>query len=299
MKGKKINKHQPIKLWGAYTSTIFSIALVLFVLGLLMVLGFHSYRYTNEIKENILYNVILTPDAEEHEILALKQTLEKKELYPYIKSVNYISKEEAAKNFTTDLGEDFVNFLGYNPLFPSLEVNLVSDIISENSTKNLEIFIKSVKSRPNVTDVIYQEVTINEVNNIFYKLAWFLVLFTALLLFISIILINNTIQIAIYAKRYTVKTMQLVGAKRSFIIRPFLKRSIFYGLCGGLIALLFLGSLVFIINNQFNANINLIENKTPYLIIGGIILGVGVVISLASTYFSINYYLNRKNEHLY
>lgn len=295
----KVAKHQPIKLWGSYLSTIFSIALVLFVLGLLMVLGYHSYRYTTDIKENIIYNVILSPTAEQHEISILNKMLNSKEEYPYLKTVNFISKDDAARIFTDELGDNFVDFLGYNPLFPSFEVNMISGISTEQTNENIEKFKESLQSYTFVTDVVYQETTVSEVNTIIYNVGWVLVVFTVLLLFVSVVVINNTIKIVIYSKRYTIKTMQLVGAKRSFIIRPFLRRSVLYGLLGSLIAILLLAVLVFIAYNQLNIHFAVADVQLPYAIIVGIIIVMGIAISYISTYFSIRYYLNQKDEQLY
>ena len=295
----KVAKHQPIKLWGSYLSTIFSIALVLFVLGLVMVLGYHSYRYTTDIKENIIYNVILSPTAEQHEISILNKMLNSKEEYPYLKTVNFISKDDAARIFTDELGDNFVDFLGYNPLFPSFEVNMISGISTEQTNENIEKFKESLQSYTFVTDVVYQETTVSEVNTIIYNVGWVLVVFTVLLLFVSVVVINNTIKIVIYSKRYTIKTMQLVGAKRSFIIRPFLRRSVLYGLLGSLIAILLLAVLVFIAYNQLNIHFAVADVQLPYAIIIGIIIVMGIAISYISTYFSIRYYLNQKDEQLY
>lgn len=295
----KVAKHQPIKLWGSYLSTIFSIALVLFVLGLLMVLGYHSYRYTTDIKENIIYNVILSPTAEQYEISILNKMLNSKEEYPYLKTVNFISKDDAARIFTDELGDNFVDFLGYNPLFPSFEVNMISGISTEQTNENIEKFKESLQSYTFVTDVVYQETTVSEVNTIIYNVGWVLVVFTVLLLFVSVVVINNTIKIVIYSKRYTIKTMQLVGAKRSFIIRPFLRRSVLYGLLGSLIAILLLAVLVFIAYNQLNIHFAVVDVQLPYAIIIGIIIVMGIAISYISTYFSIRYYLNQKDEQLY
>lgn len=296
----KINKGQSVKLWGSYVSTILSIALVLLVLGLLLVLGYHSYCYTKNIKENIIYNVVLSPDVAEKEILELKQELEQKDNYPYIKAVNYISKDEAAKSFAAELGDNFVDFLGYNPLFPSLEVKLKSNNISSTQTQeNINLFVTNVKNNDIVTEVVYQEVTINEVNDMLSDIGWILIIFISLLLFISVVLINNTIKIAIYSKRYTIKTMQLVGAKRWFIISPFLKRSVLYGLFGAFIAIIALIILMFAAYKHLNASELLMYYKQPYMVIGCIIVAFGIAISSVSTYISIIYYLNRKDEQLY
>lgn len=295
----KVAKHGPIKLWGSYLSTIFSISLVLFVLGLLMLLGYYSYRYTTDIKENIVYNVILSPSTESHEVSILNKMLNQNDEYPYIKKVKYISKEEAAETFTAELGDDFVDFLGYNPLFPSFEVNMKSDISTEQLQANIQSFKESLSDYTFVTDVVYQETTVNEVNEIISNVGLILLVFTSLLLFVSVVLINNAIQIVIYSKRYIIKTMQLVGAKRSFIIRPFLRRSLLYGLLGAVIAIVLLVVLVFVLYRQFNIELNMAQVQLPYLIIVSVILILGLAISFLATYFSLRYYLNNKNEQLY
>jgi cell division transport system permease protein len=225
--------------------------------------------------------------------------LNQKDEYPYIKAVNYISKDEAAHIFTDELGDNFVDFLGYNPLFPSFEVNMISGISAEQTNANIELFKESLKSYTFVTDVVYQETTVSDVNEIIYNVGWVLLVFTALLLFVAIVVINNTIKIVIYSKRYTIKTMQLVGAKRSFIIRPFLHRSLIYGLLGSVIATLLLAVLVFISYNQLNIAIAMADVKMPYVVIIGIVVLMGMAISYFSTYFSIHYYLNHKDEQLY
>ena len=295
----KVAKHKPIVLWGSYLSTIFSISLVLFVLGLLMLLGYHSYRYTTDVKESIVYNVILSPAAESHEISFLNKMLNQKEEYPYIKRVKYISKEEAAETFVAELGDNFVDFLGYNPLFPSFEVNMKSEISTDQLNSNIERLKESLMNYAFVTDVIYQETTINEVNDLMYNIALILLVFIVLLLFVSVVLINNTIQIAIYSKRYIIKTMQLVGAKRSFIIRPFLQRSLLYGFIGTIIAIILLGVLVFVLYRQFAIEFDVNQIKIPYLIMVAIITLFGIAISFFATYFSVRYYLKNKNEQLY
>lgn len=296
----KVAKHQPIKLWGSYFSSIFSIALVLFVLGLLMLLGYFSHVSTTEIKESIVYNVILSPTAEEHEISALNKVLNQKEEYPYVKAVRYISKDEAARTFTAELGDDFVDFLGYNPLFPSFEVNLKSDISAGQLQANIDLFRESLKGYAFVTDVLYQETTVNDLNEMLSNVGIVLVVFIALLLFVSVVLINNTIQIVIYAKRYTIKTMQLVGAKRGFIVRPFLGKSILYGFLGAVIAIVLLAVLVVVFNSRFNyIDINDTTTQMVLSAIAGVIVVFGIAISFISTYFSVRYYLNHKDEQLY
>ena len=294
-----MRNRKSVKLWGTHTSTVLSITLVLFVLGLLMLIGLHSYQYTNSIEEGVLYNVILSPDTDDDSAMALKAQLEDKNAYPYVKDVHYISKDEAAENFTHELGDDFVNFIGHNPLFPSLEVTLKSNILDANNGRTVTQFISQLKMNEFVDDVVYQENMVNELNDTLSKIAWFMIGIMALLLFVSIMLINATIRIAIYEKRFTIKTMQLVGAKRGFIIAPYLRRSVLVGFLGGIIAIVLVVLLVYIVNNQFNIGIDFAANRNYYICLGGVILVLGIVISFVSTYFSLLRYLRMSDSKLY
>ena len=294
-----MNTKKPVKLWGTHTSTILSITLVLFVLGLLMLLGLHSYQYTNTIEESVLYNVILSPDTDEPTALAIKGDLENKDVYPYVKSVYYISKDEAAHNLSTELGDDFVAFTGYNPLFPSLEITLKTNVLDVNNDKTIRHLVNTLKQNECVEDVVYQENVVEEMNSTLRKLGWFMIGIIALLLFVSIMLINTNIRITIYEKRFTIKTMQLVGAKRGFIIAPYLRRSLLYGFLGGLIAIALEVVLVYIVNNQFNIGIDFTENRNYYIVLGAIILALGMVISFVSTYFSLLRYIRMSDSKLY
>lgn len=294
-----MRKQKSVKLWGTYTSTILSISLVLFVLGLLLILGLHSYQYTSNIQEGVMYNVILSPETEESNAMELQRHLQDKKEFPYVKTVYYISKDEASRNFSQELGEDFVEFTGYNPLFPSLEVTLKSDFIQKNNSEHRKQFVEKLKRMPFVTDVVYQENMVNELNETFTKVGWFMAIITVLLLFVSIMLINCTIKLVIHSKRYLIKTMQLVGAKRSFIIAPFLRKSILYGFIGGLVASALLGILTYIVNDQLNIGIDYVANEIPYIAIGTVILLLGIVISLCSTYLSLVHYLRKDNDQLY
>ena len=294
-----MRNRKSVKLWGTHTSTVLSITLVLFVLGLLMLIGLHSYQYTNSIEEGVLYNVILSPDTDDDSAMALKAQLEDKNAYPYVKDVHYISKDEAAENFTQELGDDFVNFIGHNPLFPSLEVTLKSNILDANNGRTVTQFISQLKMNEFVDDVVYQENMVNELNDTLSKIAWFMIGIMALLLFVSIMLINATIRIAIYEKRFTIKTMQLVGAKRGFIIAPYLRRSVLFGFLGGIIAIVLVVLLVYIVNNQFNIGIDFAANRNYYICLGGVILVLGIVISFVSTYFSLLRYIRMSDSKLY
>ncbi|MBQ9472835.1 MAG: permease-like cell division protein FtsX [Bacteroidales bacterium] len=273
-----------VNLWGQHSSTVFSITLVLFVFGLLLFLEYHSYRITHEMQERITFKVDLVPDISDADALALRDSIAQ---YPYVKNVDYISKDEAAEIFAADLGEDFVGFLGYNPLYPSLMVNFRSEIIPTNADRVIEQFTKEVGEDECVTGVVYQENVVSELNDVFYKISWILIIFIVLLLFVSVVLINNTIQIALYARRDSIQTMRMVGAEMSFITRPYLRRSVGYGLLGGVFAVALLVLMVSVVGKQFSLNLLKSADWTVYGVMAAVILVSGVIVSYFSTLLAV------------
>ena len=278
------NGKSGVNLWGQHSSTIFSITLVLFVFGLLLFLEYHSYRITHEMQERITFKVDLVPEITNDQAIALRDTIAQ---YPYVKNVDYISKDDAAEIFAADLGEDFVGFLGYNPLYPSLMVNFRSEILPTNADRVIEQFTHEVGAKECVTGVVYQENVVSELNDVFYKISWFLIIFIAVLLFVSVVLINNTIQIALYARRDSIQTMRMVGAEMSFITRPYLRRSVGYGLLGGVLAVVLLVLTVSVFGKQFSLNLMKSTDWTAYGIMAGAILVAGVIVSYFSTLLAV------------
>ncbi len=280
-----MTKRNKIHLWGDNSSTIISISLVLLVLGLLMIVEYHSYRMTHNVQEQITYQVNLIPETSDSAAVALQKEILQ---YSYVKHVDYITKEDAAQIFTNELGEDFIGFIGYNPLYPSLMVNFKADIIPSNSTHILQEFTSTMKAKSIVSDVEYQETVVNELTDVFTKMTWIMIVFIALLLIICTMLIHSTIRIALYARQDTIRTMKLVGAKRGFITRPFIKRSILYGLLGGLVADILILVIVWVFDNQFGLNLLTAEHFIWYGTIGFVLLLAGMLISWLSTALALN-----------
>ena len=270
---------------------LFSIMLVLFLFGMLLFIEYHSYRTTHDMQERITFKVDLQPDISDSSALSLLGTIQQ---YSYVKHVDYISREQAAELFVDELGDDFVDFLGYNPLYPSLMVNFKSDILPEKDKKVIDMFSRTVGQLPGVTGVAYQENLVSELNNVFYTVTWFLIIFIALLLCISINLISNTMRLAIYATQNTIQTMRLVGAKDSFIARPFLRKSILIGLAGGLIADLLLSIAIYSFSMQFGLVILTQDHLMVYAAMAVVLPLVGILIAYFSTLFSIKHFLNKK-----
>ncbi len=286
-----------VNLWETHSSTVLSITLVLFLLGLCLMVEYHSYRTTRDMQERITFKVDLVPDITDEAAQMLKTRIES---IPCVKHVDYISRQQAAEIFTDDLDDDFVSFIGYNPLYPSMMINLRADYIPETSQSGRSDLIKhfsdEVQQLEFVTGVAYQENVVNELNDVFYKATWFLIIFMALLIIVSILLISSTIRISLYAQRESIRTMQLVGAKSGFIARPFLARSVWYGLLGALIAIVILAIATGIFNQSLSG-LDLLNTTHLYWYLGIalIIILVGIVLSYLSTLFAVKRYLRKSN----
>jgi cell division transport system permease protein len=277
-----------VNLWGSHGATVLGITLVLFMLGLLLVIEYHSYRLTHDAQERITYKVDLSPDVTDSLALANKAAVER---MSYVKHVDYISKQKAAEIFSEDLGEDFVGFIGYNPLYPSLMVNFNVSLLPDNTTEVLDRFCADVSRLEGVTGVAYQENVVSELREVFYKLSWFLIVFVVLLLVITIVLIDSLIRIAIYARREAIGTMRMVGATAGFITRPFLYRSVLYGAVGGLIASVLTAITLWVFSNEFELNLIAPEHWMWYGIIALALIVVGIVIAYLSTAVTVRRYI--------
>lgn len=269
-------------------STVISITLVLLLLGLLLTVEYHSYRATHDAQERITYKVDLVTDITDEQAAALSDSIA---ALPYVKHVDYISMDEAAEIFSEEMGEDFVGFIGYNPLYPSLMVNFNANRLPDNSSKLLDEFTQRLGEQEVVTGVVYQENVVNQLNQLFYNVTWFLIIFVALLLIICILMIRSTIRLSLYTQRETIHTMRMVGATNGFVARPFLRRSLLQGLLGGLCADLLLLASLAIINSQFELQMFQPEHWVWYAVIGIITLVVGVLISVLATWVAVGRYL--------
>lgn len=279
-----------VNLWGTHTATVLGITLVLLMLGLLLTVEYHSYRMTHNAQERITYKVDLSPDVSDSLALVHKASVE---AMSYVKHVDYISRDKAAEIFSEELGEDFVGFIGYNPLYPSLMVNFNVALLPDNSTQVLDQFCSEVGRLEGVTGVAYQENVVSELREVFYKLTWFLIVFVVLLLLITIVLIASLIRIAIYGQRETIRTMRLVGADTAFISRPFLWRSVAYGALGGVLAAALMLIDIWVFANQFGLNLLAAEHWIWYGAIATALVVVGIAIAWLSTAVTVRLYINK------
>ena len=275
-----------------YISTIFSISLVLVMVGLLGLIVLHGKNLSNFVKENIVLNVVIKENAGDNEIFTLQSNLEKNES---IKSTQFISKESAAKNLSKDLGEDFVKFLGYNPLSASIDVYLKADFANKERIQKL---VTKLKKKEIVKDVIYQESLIDMVNENLKSISLVIIAFGFTLLLIAIALINNTIRLAMYSQRFIIRSMQLVGATKSFIRKPYIVSGMIHGLMGGIVAILLLLSTLYIAKTEM-PELAMLQNYVEFGVLFAAIILMGIIISIFSTYFAVNKYLNQHIDDLY
>ncbi len=280
------------KTRSVYISTVISIALVLLMTGLLGLILVHAKNLSKYVKENIVLNVIVNDNVNEGDVLSLQKDLEKEE---YVLRTEYVSKELAAKNLKEDLGEDFVEYLGTNPLLPSIDIYLKEQYANADS---IQPFIDKVAKNSRVKEIVYQESLIDMVNKNIRIISIVVLAFTVILLVIAIALINNTIRLAIYSQRFLIKSMQLIGATKGFIRKPYIIYGIIHGLIGALIAILLLIFTLQFAQKQVPELIFL-QNWGQFVAIFIVVVGLGILISALSTYFAVTKYLKAKSHSLY
>ncbi len=280
------------KTKSVYISTVISIALVLLMTGLLGLILVHAKNLSKYVKENIVLNVIVNDNVNEGDVLSLQKDLEKEE---YVLRTEYVSKELAAKNLKEDLGEDFVEYLGSNPLLPSIDIYLKEQYANGDS---IQPFIDKVSQNSRVKEIVYQESLIDMVNKNIRVISIVVLAFTVILLVIAIALINNTIRLAIYSQRFLIKSMQLIGATKGFIRKPYILYGIAHGLIGALIAILLLIFTLQFAQKQVPELIFL-QNWAQFIAIFIVVVALGILISALSTYFAVTKYLKAKSNSLY
>ena len=275
-----------------YISTVISIALVLLMIGLLGLILVHARNLSNYVKENIVLNIIVNDGAKEVDVLALQKQLD---VNPYILKTQYVSKELAARNLQKDLGEEFVQFLGYNPLLSSIDVYMKADFANNASIEKLS---GQLSKNPLVKEVIYQKSLIDLVNQNLKVIGFVILAFAAILMIIAVALINNTIRLVIYSQRFLIKSMQLVGATKGFIRKPFIGYGLLHGFIGGLIAVILLLLTLYVAQQQI-PELVILTNWIEFGIVFLVVIGAGMLISTLSTWFAVSKYLGLKIYDLY
>ena len=280
------------RLQSSYFSSIVSISLVLFMLGLLGLLVLDARKISDYVKEHVQLNVYLNDGLSDQEISAFQNLLEKEAA---IKSVRFISKQEALDSLKKDLGSDATGMLDVNPLPSSFELKLKAEFTGAETLKKLAAAIRENKM---VREVTYQQTEVDKMNENFQVIALGILLFCVLLFFVAVALINSTIRIAMYSKRFLIKSMQLVGATKSFIRKPFLSKAFIHGLYAGFIACVLLGGVLYLIRTKLPELVQMQDLKANGILFAGIIM-LGVLLSVISTFFAVNRYLRVRVEELY
>jgi cell division transport system permease protein len=289
---KKDTKTYSKRVRSSYITSIISISLVLLLLGMVGLLLINGRNIKRQVMESIGFNVILKENVKEADIYQLQKILDARE---YILSTEYITKEEAALETEQMLGEDFIRFLGYNPLPPSIRVRLHQPWANPDSVMMIE---QDLLQYDSIEEVYYKKSLLYAVNENIRQISLVILGFSILLTLISVTLINNTIRLSIYSKRFIINTMQLVGATRGFIRKPFLFRGAASGFTGSLIALALLLTLVYLLQEEFEGIISLRDYDMLALLSLGVMF-LGVVINTISTFFAVNKYLDIKIDKLY
>lgn len=280
------------RLTSSYLTSVISITLVLFLLGIAGFLILNVRNLSMNVRENIGFNIELKDQVREADLQQFRKILDAKK---YIKSTDYLSRDQAAVETQNALGEDFISFLGYNPLPATIKIKLNASWANQDSIAKIET---ELKKYPQVSEIYYRKNLINEINDNVQKISLIIFSFTGLLLFISLTLINNTIRLSVYSRRFLIHTMQLVGATRGFIRKPFILKGIYYGLLSSLIAILLLLGSIYIIQKQISGLIDFIDPDILAYLFSGVIFA-GILISTISTFFAVNKYLKLNTDALY
>ena len=288
MKNKSLNK----KIVSSSVSVIISLSLVLFVVGLLSLVLINAQKLSNYVKENIGFSIMIKEDIKEIELIEFNKILDAED---FTKSTRFISKEQATKELEKDLGEDFVSFLGYNPIMASIDVKLNSSYANNDSLQNIS---SRLEKSDIVYEVFYQKNLIKKLNSNVGKISFFLVCISLVLFFIAFALINNTIRLSVYSKRFIIKTMRLVGAENSFIQKPFLITGVYQGLYSAIFAIFMLIGSIQLIQSETASILNINDLQIIGLVFI-VLFCSGIIISGTSTFFAVRKFIYLNEGELY
>lgn len=280
------------RLLRSYFSSVISISLVLFLVGMAGVLIVNARSVSNYFKENITVTAVLSVEADDADASALADELERA---GYIKDVKIITKEEGVEEMKEILGEDFMDVFEVNPVPASLELQISADYISTDSLSAIE---EALYAYPAVDDVVYQQSLVELLNANLERIGLIIGVFVLLLLFISVVLINNTVRLNVYAKRFTIHTMRLVGATKGFITRPFVGQAFFQGLISGAVADVFILGALYLIRNEFYQLFSLFDAMLLGAVMAGVVI-LGMLICMISTSAGVRSLISLNRNELY
>lgn len=285
-------KFQKRRVLTGYLSVVISISLVLFFVGILGLFLLNTRNVASYFKEQIVMTIYLKDSAKDIEITQLQKKIQ---LDPATKKVNFISKEDAAAQYARDIGEDFLEFLGYNPLLNSVDVYFNAAYVNTVSLTQTQ---DELYTADFVDEVVFDQPLVTLLDENILRISYVLMLTTLLFVVIALLLINSSIRLSIYSKRFIIKTMQLVGATKSFIRRPFIWTHLRLGILSSFIALLGLAFVFLEVNKRF-PELNMLKNPVELVIVFGGVLFLGIGITGISTFFATQRYLNLKSDAIY
>ena len=285
-------KFQKRRVLTGYLSVVISISLVLFFVGILGLFLLNTRNVASYFKEQIVMTVYLKDSAKDIEITQLQKKIQ---LEPATKKVNFISKEEAAAQYARDIGEDFLEFLGYNPLLNSVDVYFNAAYVNTVSLTQTQ---RDLETSDFVDEVVFDQPLVTLLDKNILRISYILMLTTLLFVIIALLLINSSIRLSIYSKRFIIKTMQLVGATKSFIRRPFIWTHLRLGILSSIIAFIGLAIVFLEINKRF-PELNMLNQPVELAIVFGGVLSLGIGITGISTFFATQRYLNLKSDAIY
>lgn len=291
---KKENSTTKRRLRGSYLISLMSIMLVLFVLSLFSLLILFANKISDYIKENVGFEIVIKKGVKEKDIIDFQHVLDKKK---YVKSTEYISQQEATRRLTEDLGEDILEWLGdvENPLLPSIDVRFKSEYANNDSIAKIEQWVMKNK---NVKEVYFQKSLMHSIDKNVNKIASVLLLVGFVLLIMAVTLISHTVRLAVYAKRFVVRSMQLVGATEGFIIKPFMKSFVIQGFIGAVLALILLSIFLFKLMHEV-PELAVLTNISSIALIYISVIALGVLLTTLSTFFAMRKYLRADIDDLY
>ena len=285
-------KHQKRRLISSYFSVVISIALVLFLLGSMGLLVLNAKSVSDNFKEQVILTIYLEDSSKDVEIKQLEKSLA---FSDYVKQTEFISKESAADFMKLEYGEDFLDDIGYNPLKNSIQVNLKADYVT---ARRLDSISESTLKKNFVEDIKYDKDLVSLMNSNVKRLSLWILIISGIFTAIAVLLINSSIRLAVYSKRFSIKTMQMVGATKKLIRRPFIWRSIRLGIIGSLMAIIGMAIVLYYVDISF-PEFQLIQNKISIGLLFASIFLTGILITWWSTFFATQRFLNLKTDQLY
>lgn len=287
-------KYQKRKLISSYFSVILSIFLVLFLLGTLSLFVINSRKISDNFRESIPMTIFFDKNTSKADLNKFGTTLAKRD---FIKEAKFVSKEDAAIEHQETLGEDFVEYLGFNPLQDSYDIHLKGEYVVNDSIDNI---LKELNTNTSITDIKYDKQLVDLVNENVEKITKWVLILAVFLTVVSMLLINSSLRLLIFSSRFTIKTMQMVGATKRFIRQPFIRHSMKLGVIGSLLAIIAITALTFYADSKLpDLNINPKEDYMPLVIVSIGILILGLIITSISTFFATQRFLNLKSDELY